>query len=73
MSQSNAIVQASIIHQIIKVAHQTSITPPLIRPKLHSDTLQVQKLIDFFDEQLEKNGLVVATVSSNLTLIGKKS
>ena len=64
MSQSNAIVQASIIHQIIKVAHQTSITPPLVRQRLHSDTLQVQKLIDFFDEQLEKNGLAHSRIES---------
>lgn len=57
MSQPKAVVQASIIHQIIKEAHQNSVTPPFIRQKLHADTAQVYKLIEFFDEQLEKNGL----------------
>ena len=57
MSQPKAVVQASIIHQIIKEAHQKSVTPPLIRQNLHADTVQVYKLIEFFDEQLEKNGL----------------
>lgn len=57
MSQPKAVVQASIIHQIIKEAHQKSVTPPLIRKNLHADSVQVCKLIEFLDEQLEKNGL----------------
>lgn len=50
-------VQASIIHQIIKVAHHKVVEPPLIRLKLHADTVKVEKLIAFLDEQLNKNGL----------------
>lgn len=57
MSQPKAVVQASIIHQIIKEAHQNSVTPPLIRKNLHADSVQVCKLIEFLDKQLEKNGL----------------
>lgn len=64
MSQPKAVVQASIIHQIIKEAHQKSVTPPLIRQNLHADTVQVYKLIEFFDEQLEKNGLAHSHVDA---------
>ncbi len=64
MSQPKAVVQASIIHQIIKEAHQNSVKPPLIRQKLHADTVQVYKLIEFFDEQLEKNGLAHSHVEA---------
>ena len=64
MSQPKGIVQASIIHQIIKEPHQSTVTPPLIRQKLHADTVQVYKLIEFFDEQLEKNGLAHSHVET---------
>lgn len=64
MSQPKAVVQASIIHQIIKEAHQDSVTPPLIRKNLHADSVQVCKLIEFLDEQLEKNGLAHSHVEA---------
>lgn len=57
-------VQASIIHQIIKEAHHKTIEPPLIRPKLHADTIKVEKLIAFLDEQLTKNGLAHSYLES---------
>lgn len=64
MSQPKAVVQASIIHQIIKEAHQDSVTLPLIRKNLHADSVQVCKLIEFLDEQLEKNGLAHSHVET---------
>lgn len=50
-------VQATIIHQIVKKARQTTNTPPKIRVKLQSDTTQVIKLIEFLDDLLSKHGL----------------
>lgn len=51
------IVKASIIHQILKEVRQQSPEPPIIRDSLHSDSVQVVKLIKFLDEQLAKHGL----------------
>ena len=50
-------VKASIIHQIVKEVRQQSPKPPVIRGNLHSNSVQVVKLIRFLDEQLAKNGL----------------
>lgn len=57
MNNSSIEVQASIIHQIIKVTNHTTEVPPLLRDKLHADYQQVSKLIEFLDKQLKKNGL----------------
>ena len=57
MSNTNIEVQASIIHQIIKETNHTTETPPLLRDKLHADYQQVIKLVEFLENQLEKNGL----------------
>lgn len=50
-------VQATIIHRILKVQHQKTVTPPIIRESLHSDKSKVIKLINFLDDLLEKYGL----------------
>lgn len=70
MSNSNIHVNATIIHRIIKVAHQKTETPPVIRKQLQSDMTQVVKLIDFLDELLNKHGLAhshTATFNNNNT------
>ena len=64
MSNQTFTIQASIIHQIIKDAHHTTNIPPLIREKLHTDTNQVKKLINFLDMQLEENGLAHSHVKT---------
>lgn len=50
-------VKASIIHQILKEVRQQNPEPPIIRDNLHSNSIQVIKLIRFLDEQLAKHGL----------------
>lgn len=57
-------IQATIIHRILKEPHQKNITPPVIRPNLHSDKDKVIKLINFLDELLEKYGLAHSHTSS---------
>lgn len=57
MSNTSIEVQASIIHQIIKETNHTTELPPSLRDKLHADYQQVIKLIEFLENQLEKNGL----------------
>lgn len=64
MSSSSIVVQASIVHQVIKEIRQRVPIEPLIRDNLHGHSDQVVKLIDFLDEQLEKNGLAHSTVKS---------
>lgn len=71
MSNTNIEVQASIIHQIIKETNHTTEAPPLLRDKLHADYQQVTKLIEFLENQLEKNGLAhskLKTFDSSNTL-----
>ena len=58
------IVKASIIHQILKEVRQQSPVPPIIRDSLHSDSVQVVKLIKFLDEQLAKHGLAYSNSKS---------
>lgn len=58
-SERSLKIHASVIHRIVKSINQKApdITPPLIREKLHDETIQVEKLIDFLDKQLGTNGL----------------
>lgn len=65
MSASNEIiVQAIIIHRILKEQDQKNETPPLIRPNLHSNDKKAVKLVQFLDELLTKNGLAYSQAST---------
>lgn len=52
-------IHASVIHRIVKSINQKApnIIPPVIREKLHDESTQVEKLIEFLDKQLNVNGL----------------
>lgn len=65
MDGSNGIiVQAAIIHQILKEQDQKTKTDPVIRQKLHTNDEKTIKLIKFLDDLLEQNGLAHSHASS---------
>lgn len=63
-SSNNIIVQAMIIHRILKKENQKTRTAPLIRQNLHSNDDKTVKLINFLDDLLAHNGLAHSHAST---------
>lgn len=64
VGSNNIIVQAMIIHRILKIENQKNRTPPVIRQNLHTNDDKTIKLIKFLDDLLEQNGLAHSHASN---------
>lgn len=64
VTSSNIIVQAMIIHRILKKENQKNRTPPVIRQNLHTNDDKTVKLIKFLDDLLDQNGLAHSHASN---------
>lgn len=63
-NSNNIIVQAMIIHRILKKENQKNRTPPVIRQNLHTNDDKTVKLIKFLDDLLDQNGLAHSHASN---------
>jgi nucleoid-associated protein len=63
-SSKKIIVQAMIIHRILKKENQKNRTPPVIRQNLHTNDDKTVKLIKFLDDLLDQNGLAHSHASN---------